>query len=288
MLYSEIRNLEKLHGYSLNRIPDRYRVLSSLFEDCSIEEDLSIARSIGEPTIDYLRGLPDGQDDPYNTRNTRFTTSPSDAIPSVYEDRLYIAIQYSDLAVREALHQDHQGHMWVYYYFYFVDEICSNYQQVSQSGGTDEWESDYQYLIWKIIDNTTRWIAVSELHWYNGDFTLSDHRKSVIQAAIDVLFQTHQRLLKSDDIPVEFKRKMSHKIIDTYFDLNMSLNQDSNTVGNMMKSHMSGVTSGDDRETIEYRRQLASHLSTAEIDYFYYSRADEAREVQNDLEQAIY
>lgn len=289
LLYSEIRNLEKLHGYALDRIPERYRILSNIFSDCSIEEDLSMARSIGEPTIDYLRDLPDGAEDPYNTRSTRFSTSPSDAIPSVYEDQVYIAIQYFDLAVREALHQNHQGHMWMYYYYYyFSDEICNNYHQVTQSDGTDEWESDYQYLLWKIIDNTTDWIAVSELHWYNGDFRLSDKRKPVIQSAIDTLFQVHQRLLECDDIPVEFKRKMSHKIIDVYFDLSMSDNHDSNAIGNMMRAHIAGVTSGDDSETIDYRREFSSHLSTADIDYLYYSNADEARQIRDNLEQAIF
>lgn len=288
LLYSEIRNLEKLHGYALDRIPERYRVLSNIFADCSIEQDLSMSRSIGEPTIDYLRDLPDGAEDRYNTRSTRFSASPVDAIPSVYEDRVYIAIQYFDLAVREALHQNHQGHMWMYYYYYFSDEICDNYSQVAQSDGTDEWESDYQYLMWKIIDNIIDWIAVSESHWYNGDFRLNDKTKPVIQNAIDTLFKVHQRILGCNDIPVEFKRKMSHKIIDHYFDLNMSQNQDSNMVGNMMKSHIAGVTSGDDSETIDYRREFSSHLSTADIDHLYYSNANEARQIRDSLEETIF
>ena len=287
LLYSEIRNLEKLHGYALNRIPERYRVLSNIFADCAIEEDLSMARSIGEPTIDYLRDLPDGDEDAYNTRSTRFSTSPSDAIPSVYEDQIYIAIQYFDLAVREALHQNHQGHMWMYYYYYFSDEMCDNYSQVSQSNNTDEWESDYQYLLWEMIDNTTDWIAVSESHWYNGDFSLSDERKPVIQSAIDTLFQVHQRLLSCDDIPREFKRKASHKIIDLYFDLKISHNDNSNEIGDMMESHIAGVTSGDDVETTDYRQQFSSHLYTADIDHLHYSNADEARQIRDSLEQTI-
>jgi uncharacterized membrane protein len=287
LLYSEIRNLEKLHGYALDRIPERYRILSNIFEDCSIEEDLSMARSIGEPTIDYLRELPDEADDPYNTRSTRFSPSPSDAIPSVYEDQIYIAIQYFDLAVREALHQDHQGHMWLHYYYYFSDEICNNYHQVSQSDGTDEWESDYQYLLWEMIDNTIDWITVAEVHWYNGDFKLTDKRRPVIQSAVDMLFQVHQRILTCDNIQNEFKQKASHKIIDSYFDLKMSHSDDSNRIGEKMRAHIAGVTSGDDPETTEYRRQFSRHLSTADIDYLHYSRADKARQIRDDLEQTI-
>lgn len=288
LLYSEIRNLEKLHGYAHSRIPARYRVLSNLFEDCSLEQDLSIARSIGEPTIDYLRGLPDGKDDPYNTRDTRFSTAPSDAVPSVYEDRVYIAIQYFNLAVREALHQDHHGHMWMHYYDYFTQEICDNYEQVSQATRPDEWESDYQYLIQEIVDNTTRWIAVPELYWYSGDFVLNNNKKSVIQSAIDVLFRVHQQVLTCNNVPSEFKQKISHSIINTYFDLMISGNSDSNTIGDMMKSQIAGVTSGNDQKTIEYKRQFASHLSTADIDYLYYSgTSSDARDVRDELEQIL-
>ena len=125
ILYSEIFNNQNCHAYRY-LIPPSNRLLYFLFSGATTARRNEVYRPIGEYTLSYLRGLShDHEMDPYNRSAEGFEKE------DCWRSPLFIAIRFFDIMVEEALFQNIQSHMWLYYMPYFVTAIVKNYRVLS-------------------------------------------------------------------------------------------------------------------------------------------------------------
>ena len=118
--FKEIRNNQNLGQFDAYVIAPERPILYSIFNDinvCSINEAW---RGVGEPAILEMHQEAKKE---FSVLRESDREQESD---TTWSFRITIAIWYFDIMVREAIKQDINDHMWMYYYHHFVSVIISN------------------------------------------------------------------------------------------------------------------------------------------------------------------
>ena len=122
--FREIRNNQNLGQFNAYSIDEERPILYALFKDikvCSINEAW---RGIGEPAILEMHEEAKKE---YSALRESNREQESD---TTWSFRITIAIWYFDIMIREAIRQDINHHMWMFYYRYFVSALISNMQDL--------------------------------------------------------------------------------------------------------------------------------------------------------------
>jgi hypothetical protein len=156
------RNLEhntesdSLYGYRIN---DENRLVHALFSDFERAEDLNVYKPIGDKTRELIREQRREEFDKYNDQQLTDTRIQDDFI---FRDPIFVGIQFFDLMVKEAFHQEVEWHVWLSYYESFTREICRNYEITQYSDPDAEWPNDYSRLLYEMNSNMLDWIKMME------------------------------------------------------------------------------------------------------------------------------
>lgn len=159
LLYRDLEQnteMEDLYRYNLK---ENNRLIYALFSDFERAEDLNVYKPIGDRTQEIIREQRREEFDKYHDRRLTDTRIRDDYI---FQDPVYVGIQFFDVMVREAFDQEVDWHVWLSYYESFTREICRNYEITEYSDPDAEWPNDYSRFLYEIVRNMREWIKMLE------------------------------------------------------------------------------------------------------------------------------
>jgi len=159
LLYRDLEQnteMEDLYRYNLK---ENNRLIYALFSDFERAEDLNVYKPIGDRTQEIIREQRRGEFDKYHNQRLTDTRIRDDYI---FQDPVYVGIQFFDVMVREAFDQEVNWHVWLSYYESFTREICRNYEITEYSDPDAEWPNDYSRFLYEIVRNMREWIKMLE------------------------------------------------------------------------------------------------------------------------------
>jgi hypothetical protein len=122
--FREIRNNQKLGQFDAYSIDEERPILYALFKDIKVCSINQAWRGIGEPAILEMHEEAKKE---YSVLRESDREQESD---TTWSFRITIAIWYFDIMVREAIRQNVNDHMWMFYYHHFVSVLISNMQEL--------------------------------------------------------------------------------------------------------------------------------------------------------------
>lgn len=222
VLYWEVRNNQNYssgirHRYDL---PEANRLLWFLFHNARVAEGLGVWQPIGEQMIVELDCLHRSTDDDHYN-------GPLDD----YHERgqwkcpLFVGIRFFDIMVSEAIDQNIQWHMWLYYFTHITDGICRNYRLDPQKVNPDaEFPTPYSFLLYEMISTLRNWIlTVRELpagqeNAILGATSLNHENGNPIKSSILALGECLRTILITENVPPRLKRYLGSIVLNLYFD----------------------------------------------------------------------
>jgi hypothetical protein len=122
--FREIRNNQNLGQFDAYSIDEERPILYALFKDIKVCSINQAWRGIGEPAILEMHEEAKKE---YSVLRESDREQESD---TTWSFRITIAIWYFDIMVREAIRQNVNDHMWMFYYHHFVSVLISNMQEL--------------------------------------------------------------------------------------------------------------------------------------------------------------
>jgi len=264
ILYDEIKNNQNLHG-----VGGRYelikenKLITSLLKNAKIAEELEIWRPLGEFVLEQLNEQRTLINDKYNYFDENFNDYSE--YSTLYSDKIFVSLRFFDIMLLESLHQKINWHMWLYYYYYLTQYICKNYKITEFSSPKEENPNSYSRLLNELVSNLIKWIRESDqnIKGYSPKAIDAQHDNGdIIKSSIICLFQCHQEIIDSKEIPNEFKRKITHFIYDLYFELSLSKNPDSNKYAEVLLLCLEDKIKGYSKRNESYKLFLIDSLNS--------------------------
>jgi hypothetical protein len=158
LLYRNLKQNTHLDGYKY-KLKEENRLVFELFRDFERAEKLDIYKPVGDRTREIIRNQRREDFDQYNERQFSEVGNDDDYI---FNDPVFIGIQFFDVMVREAFDQGVDWHVWLSYYESYTKEICRNYQITEYSDPDAEWPNDYSRLLYEMNSNMLDWLKMVE------------------------------------------------------------------------------------------------------------------------------
>lgn len=222
ILYWEIKNNQNNFSGSRHRydLPKANRLLWYLFHDARVAEGLGVWQPIGEQMIAELDRLHRNVDDNhYNGPLEDYRERDQWKCP------LFVGIRFFDIMVSEAIDQNIQWHMWLYYFTHITDCVCRNYHLDPQKIDPDaEFPTPYSSLLYEMMSTLRNWIQkVRELPAGQDNAVLNDkslehENGNPIKSSILVLGECLRTILMTENVPPRFKRYVGSIVLNLYFD----------------------------------------------------------------------
>lgn len=155
VLYHEIeRNQNLIHpiGYA---IPDRNRLLHTLFSNSSFAVEIAAWKPVG----DYLERLLDGAEKPGHIAWLNGSAKWYER--EWWRDPAFVALFYFDIMISSAIAQGVQNHMWLFYFPHFADRLARAYDSSSVDIDRNaEFPTRSARLLYEIVSYLAKWIRV--------------------------------------------------------------------------------------------------------------------------------
>lgn len=274
VLYTELRANGGMRLENRYDLPDTSRLLNFFLSNARVAEENGAYKPIGDYVLMFLDELrQDPTTDPYNRSVGYFQETDQ------WRSPLYAAIRFFDIMVEEALHQNIEWHMWLYYMPSVVNKMARNYRLVdplSEEG--DEWPNRYAYLIYEIFSSLKNWVRdAAELPRNQANVVLEradcQHEngnipKSSIKALCECLFH----IAASENLGDGLKHSLTDMVFGLFFEIReMSGFQEYATV----LLHCIQDVKSYKSEASEFQNVLRSVFSVEETEYrIKHERAD--------------
>jgi hypothetical protein len=157
VFYRELSDNQNMDGTRYH-IASTNRLLRFFLADAKVAIMYGIYKPVGDYVVNLLDQLNwDSKIDPYNRAMTNFEAE------SKRGDPIYATKQFFEIMVLEALHQDTDWHMWLYYLDTMVEKMCRNAQFIDPLSKKDqEFPTRYHYLIYEVVTSLCDFIGVGE------------------------------------------------------------------------------------------------------------------------------
>lgn len=152
--FREIKNNQNLDEHDSYAIEESRPILYALFHDIHVCEVNEAWRGIGEQAIQEMQEEAKKEFSPLRESDRE---QDSDTLWSY---RITNAIWYFDIMIREAIVQDVQSHMYLFYYHYYVSAILDNMKDLSSENSEENRNSRNFDLIQLIFTNMMAWKKV--------------------------------------------------------------------------------------------------------------------------------
>lgn len=219
ILYQEVeQNQNLLHpiGYAL---PERNRLLHTLFADCNFAAEIGAWTPIGN----YLERLLDGAEKPGHINWLNGSAKWYER--EWWRDPAYVSLFYFDIMVSSAIAQGVRNHMWLFYFPYFADRLARAYDAEGEDIDCNaEFPTRSARLLYEIISYLAKWIEVlPELPDGSPHKTLPDNRDrtgtNIPFSAATALGRSFAAILRADRINVDLLETLHTVIARTIRDL---------------------------------------------------------------------
>lgn len=221
VLYWEIKNNQNLSGQHRYAIPESNRLLWYVFHDVRNAESLGVWQPVGEEMIAELDRL-------YRSPETDHYNGALDD----YRERgqwkcpFFMGIRFFDIMVSEAIDQNIQWHMWLYYFTHITDRICRNYRPDPEKVDLDaEFPTPYSSLLYEIVSTLRYWIRkVEDLPPEQKNTVLEStalihENGNPVKSSILALGECLRSVLIAQHVPARLKHYLASIVFDLYFRL---------------------------------------------------------------------
>jgi len=222
-LYREIATLNnKGIGYDIgNHTP----ALNSIFGNMSFAKKREVYRPAGDAMMAELERLSHSPEtDQYNWEITQDFQEED-----IHRSMLFIGERYFDIMVTEALKQNTQWHMWLYYYPHLMEHICKNYRLGPRNDPHTEFPNRYSMLIEQMFSSLCDWVRAIE-HIPEGQTNtklnavdLAHENDNIPKSSLIAMEQCLEIVLATEEIPYQFKQYMLSLIFNLYFELRQNI-----------------------------------------------------------------
>jgi hypothetical protein len=233
---TSILYVEIAHNHNIGReryyIPSTNRLLDFFLTDVKVAQDLNVYKPFGDYCIAYLDRLArEPQSDPYSLAMDDFEEV------GAWHSPLFVSIRFFDIMVREALFQNIQWHMWLFYLPELVERLARNCRfEDPLIESISEWPNRYCYLIYTAVSAMCDWVvAIQYVEPAQPNVVLrsleADHDNGNIpKSAILALCRSLRSVLNSNVLPESFKRDIADMVFRLYFTLRSLKRDDYATV----------------------------------------------------------
>jgi hypothetical protein len=195
------------------------RLFRHIFHDAHVAEALGVWQPIGEQMIAELDRLHrNADDDHYNGPLEDYRERGQWKCP------LFVGIRFFDIMVSEAIDQNIQWHMWLYYFTYVTDRICRNYQPDPEKIDLDvEFPTPYSSLLYEIVSTLRNWIRkVEDLPPEQDNSvlestTLVHENGNPIKSSILALGECLRAILIAQNVTPQLKHYLASIVFNLYF-----------------------------------------------------------------------
>jgi len=224
--YQELKNNQNLVSGHRYAISDENRLLKYLFKDARVGEKHGAWKPIGEYVISYLDQLRKQQSDRYNLPMEDYSEGRK------WECPIYSSFHFFDVMVSEALYQNIQWHMWLYYFPHFTKRIVRN--SAPESGYVDlscEFPTPYHYLLYEQISTLRNWIreglSLPQIQANTViEATSPTHENGCIpKSSMLAMGQCIYEIFASRKFQSNFLNYLASIVFDLYFDLKNDKNR---------------------------------------------------------------
>ncbi len=221
IIYTELRNNQNLRSGNRYYLPATNQLLHFFLSDAQVAKENSAYKPIGDYVLmllDELRQNP--LTDPYNRALGYFREHEQWKTP------LYAAIRFFDIMVEEALHQNIEWHMWLYYMPPIVEKMARNYRLTDPLSNADsEFPNRYSYLLYEIFSSLGGWVTDAAelpntqanvvLKWIDSQHENGNIPKSSIKALSECLFYA----VTSEELGRRQKKDLSNGVFELFFEI---------------------------------------------------------------------
>jgi len=207
ILYYEIQNNQNISSSHRYYIIESNRFLYYLLRDAKVGEKLSVWKPFG----DYSLSCIDSQ--ARNPDKNQYNQDMGDYYENgKWKCPLFITIRFFDIMVSEALYQNIQWHMWLYYFPIIVERIERNYSpQGPLVKEISEWPIKYSYLLYQVVSTLCSWVrALRDIPSSQDNVILKsqdteNENGNIPKSTILALCRCFRFILNSGNISTEFK-----------------------------------------------------------------------------------
>jgi len=226
ILYHEIKCSQNTVLGTCRRflIEEQNKILYSLFSDLHVAHNIGyrfgIWRPIGEAVMKVLDTKYSQRFDDYNEYRANLGLT----LRSNLKDPVFCGITFFDIMITEAIYQRFQSHFFLYYYEYFIDKICRNFQINDAADPAAEFPNYYAVLLKSIIYNMRDWVQLIESDTQNvsqpvTNLTPHGDNQNIIKHAIICFAHCLGTILRCRNLSQRLKFDFFEEYMDLYFDL---------------------------------------------------------------------
>jgi hypothetical protein len=152
--FREIKNNQNLREHDSYAIEESRPILYALFNDINVCAVNEAWRGVGEQAIQELHEEAKKE---YSSLRELDREQDGDTLWSY---RITIAIWYFDIMIREAIVQNIENHMWMFYYQHFISGILKNMEKLPHEDSKQNRNTKNFDLIQRIFTNMMDWKKV--------------------------------------------------------------------------------------------------------------------------------
>jgi hypothetical protein len=271
-LYREIQRNQNI-GRGKRREFSNSRLLKFLFKNAELAEKRAIWQPIGNHITRFLHGRPGGADDSYNKEADYYTSNLTN---DRFSDPVFVGLEFFDFMVKEALLQNINWHMFLYYFHYWTNEIVNkaHYDQDEWNRGYWEFPTKYTFLLYRIISYQLDWFQCARENSLNiGLAEDANTNGNILQSAAICLTRCLRSICECKELPDKFKRSLLTLWWDHYFELDINSNSNYPQYAAFMLKTLVDEVEGTFRKHISF--SLLGHIASG------LTHADEIKEWVN-------
>lgn len=155
IFFREIRNNQKLCGLDAYETEKNRVILYSLFSDIRVASINQAWRGVAEQAIIEM------EEEAKKSYSCLRESDIEQERDTIWGFRITIAISYFDIMVREAIKQNIDDHMFMYYYRRFVEAILKNMDDLPCRDSNKNVSTRNFTLIYDIFSNMTDWKGIA-------------------------------------------------------------------------------------------------------------------------------
>jgi len=151
--FNEIKNNQNLAEFETYRIEKQRPILYSLFNNIKVAELNEVWREVGEQAILEMEAE---AKKPFSPLREADREQDKDTFWSY---RIYNAIWFFDIMIRQTIKENITNHMWLFYYWHFIKAILNNISNVNDYDESEIPSRNHE-LIESIISKSCDWLEV--------------------------------------------------------------------------------------------------------------------------------
>lgn len=218
VLFNELKNNQNISGLRYDILPSN-KFLYCFLGDAKKAENLGVWKPFGDYLLDSLK----------DKRKIEIFNEILEPESDILEKRWvyseFIVLRFFDLMLKEALFQNIQWHMWLYYFPPVFERIIENIDSDKSIYTPTEWPTTYHYFLYEIINILCELIrAVSQVpssqeNLVTNEIDLEHENGNIPKSAIIALSQILYFFVITDKLSIQFKKYLLKIILGVINDL---------------------------------------------------------------------